>query len=161
MAFTSRASCPHGKVEQCCPHATDISSPAVFTGTTELYNATAPRSSPDACRRRRCWSSSSDAPQSIAWNALPWILVAIVSMKIVAAAWVGIRLHDRRLLSDRALVTGAMGWLATVLAFYSVFVWFADSPAIPRYFLGAIAILNVPLARVSAAPLALEWSRHK
>jgi hypothetical protein len=99
--------------------------------------------------------------QGIVWNALPWILAAMVLMKMIGGAWVAIRLHDRRLLADRALVTGAVCWLAAVLAIYGVLVWFADSPAFPRYFLGAIAILNVPLARVSAAPLALEWSRHR
>ena len=91
----------------------------------------------------------------------PWILAAMVLMKMIGGAWVAIRLHDRRLLEDRALVAGAVCWLAAVLAIFGVLVWFADSPAIPRYFLGAIAILNVPLARVSAAPLALEWSRHR
>jgi hypothetical protein len=99
--------------------------------------------------------------QSMVWNAMPWILVALVLVKTIAGASVAIRLYDRRLIGDRALVTGAVCWLATVLAIDGVLVWFADSPAIPRYFLGAIAILNVPLARVSAAPLALESSRHR
>jgi len=99
--------------------------------------------------------------QSMVWNALPWIVTAIVLMKMLAGAWVAIRLYGSRLIGDRALVTGAVCWLAAVLAIYGVLEWFADSPAIPRYFLGAIAILNVPLARVSAAPLALEWSRHR
>ncbi len=99
--------------------------------------------------------------QSAIWNGLPWILVALVSVKMIAASWVGIRLYDSRLLSDRALVTGAACWLITVVALYGVLEWFAASPLIPRYFLGAIAILQVPLARVSASPLALAWSRHR
>ena len=99
--------------------------------------------------------------QSVIWNGLPWILVALVFLKMIAGSWVAIRLYDGRLLSDRALVAGAAGWLAAVLALYGVLVWFAASPLIPRYFLGAIAILQVPLARVSAAPLALAWSRHR
>ncbi|HMD36990.1 MAG TPA: hypothetical protein VKH42_18580 [Vicinamibacterales bacterium] len=99
--------------------------------------------------------------QSIVWNALPWILAAMVAMKMVAGVWVAIRLHDSRLLGDGALVLGAVCWTTTITAMYGVLVWFADSPAIPRYLLGAIAILNVPLARVAAAPLALEWSRHQ
>ena len=77
------------------------------------------------------------------------------------ASWIAVRLYDNRLLSDRALVTGAACWLVTVLALYGVLEWFAASPLFPRYFLGAIAILQVPLARVSAAPLALAWSRHR
>jgi hypothetical protein len=99
--------------------------------------------------------------QSIVWNALPGILVAMVFMKIIAGAWVAIRLYDSRLLGDRSLVAGAVSWLAAVLAIYATLAYFADSAAVPRYFLGAIAILNVPLARVAAAPLALEWSRHR
>ena len=99
--------------------------------------------------------------QGIVWNALPWILTALIAMKAIAGSWVAVRLYDSRVLGDRALVAGALCWLATVLTIFGVLVWFADSPAIPRYFLGAIAILNVPLARVSAAPLALEWSRHR
>jgi len=101
------------------------------------------------------------AVTAIVWNALPWILAAMVLIKAAAGAWVAIRLYDSRLLSERALVAGSVSWLAAVAAIYGVLVWFADSPAFPRYFLGAIAILNVPLARVSAAPLALEWSRHR
>ena len=99
--------------------------------------------------------------QSAIWNGLPWILVVLVVFKLIAASWVAIRLHDSRLLSDRMLVTGAACWLVTVLMLYGVLEWFAASPTIPRYFLGAIAILQVPLARVSAAPLALAWSRHR
>ena len=99
--------------------------------------------------------------QSAIWNGLPWILVCLVCVKACAGAWVAIRLYDRRLLSDRALVAGAACWLVTVAALYGVLEWFAASPLIPRYFLGAIAILSVPLARVSAAPLALAWSRHR
>jgi hypothetical protein len=99
--------------------------------------------------------------QSAIWNSLPWILVVLVVFKMIAASWVAIRLYDSRLLSDRTLVAGATCWLVTVLALYGVLEWFAASPLIPRYFLGAIAILQVPLARVSAAPLALAWSRHR
>jgi hypothetical protein len=99
--------------------------------------------------------------QSAIWNGLPWILVVLVVSKMIAASWVAIRLYDSRLLSDRTLVAGAACWLVTVLALYGVLEWFAASPLIPRYFLGAIAILQVPVARVSAAPLALAWSRHR
>ncbi len=99
--------------------------------------------------------------QSVVWDALPWILVGLVCVKVCAASWVATRLYDNRLLSDRALVTGAACWLVTVLTLYGVLEWLAASPTVPRYFLGAIAILQVPLARVSAAPLALAWSRHR
>lgn len=102
-----------------------------------------------------------DAFQSVIWNGLPWIFAGLVTFKLIAASWVAIRLYDSKLLSERALVSGAGCWLVAVLALYGVLVWSADSPLFPRYFLGGIAILMVPLARVSAAPLALAWSRHR
>jgi hypothetical protein len=99
--------------------------------------------------------------QSAIWHAFPWILVALVCCKLCAAYWIAIRLYDRRVLSDRTLVTGAACWLAAVVALYGLLEWFVSSPIMPRYFLGAVAILEVPLARVSAAPLALAWNRHR
>ena len=99
--------------------------------------------------------------QSAIWNGLPWILVVLVVFKLIAASWVAIRLHDSRLLSDRMLVTGAACWLVAVLALYGVLVWWIDTPLISRAILVLFAILAIPLARVSAAPLALAWNRHR
>ena len=107
------------------------------------------------------WIHDSRALQRALWNDLPWILAVLVAIKVSAAAWVATRLHDRRVLSDRALVTGAACWTVTVFALYAVFVWLVDTPLIAHYLLAIVAILAVPLVRVSAAPLALAWNRHR
>jgi hypothetical protein len=44
---------------------------------------------------------------------------------------------------------------------YALLTWLAASAVFPRYFVGATAILAVPLVRISAAPLALTASRHR
>lgn len=95
------------------------------------------------------------------WSALPIILTILVSLKMIAVVAIGARLYDRRLVSDRALVTGAASWSIAVFALYGVLAWLTDSPHIPRYVLMLIAILGIPLARLSAAPLALAWNRHR
>jgi hypothetical protein len=95
------------------------------------------------------------------WSALPLIFAILVGLKMSAAIWIGVRLYDRRLLSDRALVSGAACWSFAVLALYSVLVWLFDAPYIPHYLLMLVAILGIPLARLSAAPLALAWNRHR
>ncbi len=95
------------------------------------------------------------------WNAMPWILVILVLLKMSAAAWIATRLYQSRLLGDRTLVAGAAGWLLAVLALFGLLVWLASTPFIPRYFLLLVAILAIPLARLSAAPLALAWNRHR
>jgi len=95
------------------------------------------------------------------WSALPLIFVVLATLKMIAAGWIAVRLHDRYLVSDRALVTGAACWSVAVLALYGVLVWLFDTPHIPRYLLMLVAILAIPLARISAAPLALAWNRHR
>jgi len=95
------------------------------------------------------------------WNALPWILGVLACCKTSAAAWIATRLYRSRVLSDRTLVTGATCWVAVVLALFGLFTWVLFTPFFPRYVLGLVAILAVPLARVSAAPLALAWNRHR
>src|SRR5207247_10234288 len=99
--------------------------------------------------------------QRALWNALPLILAGLVGLKISAAAWIAVRLDRSRLLGDRALVLGAACWVLAVLALYGVLVWFFSTPFVARYVLALIAILAVPLARISAAPLALAWNRHR
>jgi hypothetical protein len=95
------------------------------------------------------------------WSALPLIFAMLVGLKMIAAVWIGVRLYDRRLLSDRTLVTGAACWTIAVLALYGLLVWLLDTPHIPHYLLMLFAILSIPLARLSAAPLALAWNRHR
>jgi hypothetical protein len=95
------------------------------------------------------------------WESFVWILVVLVCLKMSAVAWIFTRLYDSRLVSDRTLVTGAACWCAAVLFLYGVLVWLVDSPLFAQYYLAMIAILAVPLARLSAAPLALAWNRHR
>ena len=107
------------------------------------------------------WIIDSPSVQRALWNALPLILAVLVGIKMSAAAWIATRLDRRRLLGDHALVLGAACWCVAVLALYGVLVWFFSTPFVARYMLALIAILAVPLARLSAAPLALAWNRHR
>lgn len=101
------------------------------------------------------------AVQTALWYAFPWILMMLVAIKCSMAAWIGVRLHNRGLLSDRGVMVGAVSWLATVAIAYVALTLFVASPAIPRYLIASIVILSVPLVRLSALPLAVAWSRHQ
>ena len=96
-----------------------------------------------------------------ALDALPWILAALVAAKMTLAAWVAARLVAGSQLSDRLLIAGACAWAATVLAIYGGLARLFDAPQLPGYYFALFAILVVPLARLSAAPLALAWNRHR
>ncbi|HEY3745329.1 MAG TPA: hypothetical protein VGL17_03755 [Gemmatimonadaceae bacterium] len=95
------------------------------------------------------------------WTALPLIFAVLVTVKMIAAVWILVRLYRGRLLSDGALVLGAGFWCVAVFALYGVLVWLLGAPHIPHYLIMLLAILAVPLARLSAAPLALAWNRHR
>lgn len=95
------------------------------------------------------------------WDAFLFLPAVGVGCKMAAAAFAATRLWEGRLLGDRALITGAAGWMAAVLALYGVLVWLVATPFIPRYLLALVAILAIPLVRLAAAPLALQWNRHR
>jgi hypothetical protein len=107
------------------------------------------------------WIITDRVMMAALWNTLPWILAVLVCLKISAAAWIATRLHDNRLLADRTLVIGAICWDIAVLALYGLLAWLTPALLFPRYFLILVAILAIPLARLSAAPLALAWNRHR
>ena len=107
------------------------------------------------------WIIDNRRVQGALWDALPLVLAMLVCLKMSAAVWVATRLYRSRLLSDRTLVTGAACWCVVVLALYGLLAWFVSTPFFPRYVLALLAILAIPLARLSAAPLALAWNRHR
>ena len=107
------------------------------------------------------WIIDNNDVQAKLWDAIPLILAILVGVKMSAASLIVTRLCKSGLLSDRALVTAAAVWLVTVLGLYGVLVWLLSTPLFPRYVLTLLAILPVPLARLSAAPLALAWNRHR
>lgn len=107
------------------------------------------------------WIVEHSGARAALWNALPLILGVLVCGKMSAAGWIAVRLSRSRLIGDRLLVTGAACWVVAVLALYGLLTWLLFTPFMPRYLLGLVAILAVPLARLSAAPLALAWNRHR
>lgn len=108
------------------------------------------------------WMLEDDQLFGMMWDSLRWILGVLVLIKVVIAMVVASRLGRSRLMSDRALVTAAALWCGAVFALYGGLVWFISTPPLfPRYLLMLMAILIVPIARLSATPLALAWNRHQ
>ena len=89
------------------------------------------------------------------------ILAILVTLKTIVALGVYRALARRRVLTEGALVASAALWCAGVLALYGTAVWFWDTTLLPHYVMATMAILVVPLARASAAPLAFDWNRHR
>ena len=107
------------------------------------------------------WISRSRRAMAVLWNNFALIAAVLVCFKLSAAVWIAMRLHDKRLLSDRTLVIGALCWDVAVFALYGLLVWIVPLVLIGNHVLALVAILEVPLARLAAAPLALAWNRHR
>src|SRR5213079_3717466 len=75
--------------------------------------------------------------------------------------WRGEKPHEHTVEREYREDPAGACWVLAVLALYGVLVWFFSTPFVARYELALIAILAVPLARISAAPLALAWNRHR
>lgn len=95
------------------------------------------------------------------WHGLPWIVGVLACLKLLAAAWVAVRLHRSGLVSNRTLLIGAVCWDVAVLTVYGTLAWILPGLLARGWFLMLIAILMIPLTRLSAAPLALAWNRHR
>jgi hypothetical protein len=93
------------------------------------------------------------------WNAIPSIVAALVAIKLSAGGWMAARLES--VIGARKLVIGAAMWCTTVFALYGALAWILPNEVVRHYILMLFAILAVPLARISATPLVLAWSRHR
>ncbi len=107
------------------------------------------------------WVVDDDGARAALWNALPVLLAALVALKMGAAWWNAACLARSGLVTDSTLVGAAVCWVAAVGALYGLLAWLVSGPLVPQYILMLLAILVVPLARASAAPLALARNRHR
>jgi len=99
------------------------------------------------------WVLTNEAPRAALWNAIPAILIALVCLKAIAASWIALRRDD--------LLLSVIVWNACVFALYGVLAWIIPNLVLRHYVIALIAILAVPLVRISAIPLAVERNRHR
>jgi hypothetical protein len=107
------------------------------------------------------WTLGNGRAFAIVWGAAPAALSVLVGAKLAGAVGVMRMLQQRQVLADRVLILAAAGWAVVVLTLYGTFAWFWGMPYLPRYLLAMLAILLVPIARITAAPLAFDWNRHR
>jgi hypothetical protein len=107
------------------------------------------------------WISRNRKVMAVLWNNFALIAAVLVCFKLIAVVWIAMRLHDKQLLTDRTIVIGAICWDIAVFALYGLVVWIFPFWLMSNSFLALVAILEVPLARLAAAPLALAWNRHR
>jgi hypothetical protein len=95
------------------------------------------------------------------WLALPWWAGGAALLKLLAAAGVLRALLRRDLIGRPALAKRLAVWLLAVAGLFVLACAALPPDAAPVSLLASGAVLFVPLVRLSAAPLALAWNRHR
>jgi hypothetical protein len=97
-------------------------------------------------------------------DALEWakaVLAGFVALKATAAYFV-LRALVRRKLADRASVVWRLvAWLVVAGGTFVLIAWLLPEGALSLPVLAGTVALLTPLVRLSAAPLALNWNRHR
>ncbi|HET6575996.1 MAG TPA: hypothetical protein VFG68_20515 [Fimbriiglobus sp.] len=92
---------------------------------------------------------------------LPWLLATAVGLKFAAAVAAVRGLRRKRLVADRTLATLAGVWVAVYAALFGLFARVVPGEVVATSTLAMAIVVLMPLARVSALPLALDWNRHR
>jgi hypothetical protein len=102
-------------------------------------------------------------PEHGAWFCalLPWLLGAAVLLKLLAGGWAVVRVRAAGLWPTRTVAAVLGTWLLTLGCLLELLAWLAPAERVPLHLLALGVVLIVPLARILAAPLALEWTRHR
>ncbi len=93
--------------------------------------------------------------------ALPYVAVGALVVKLILAVWLGRALLVHELLRPRGLALATAAWVVAVV---SLIVLLSRLVPQEQASLRSVALgvaLVLPLNRFAAAPLALEWNRHR
>jgi hypothetical protein len=94
-------------------------------------------------------------------TAMPWIVAGLACLKLVLGALAIRALRRKRLVADWMLLMLAGIWLTAFVVLFGTVAWLVPTDVAPAYTLAPGVLLLLPLARLSAMPLALDWNRHR
>jgi hypothetical protein len=94
-------------------------------------------------------------------HALPYLVALALLVKVVAGATVYRAVVARALVPFATLRNGALVWLAAACLITALVVSVAPSGMAPLKTVLPVVVLLMPASRLLAAPLALNWNRHR
>jgi hypothetical protein len=108
-----------------------------------------------------CWVSTHPEYHDDLLAAVPWALGMAAVLKLLLGAWLVHVVMRRRLIPSRLMEHLLAAWLFTAAGLTGVLCWLVPASLAPWYVLCACVVLALPLVRISLAPLALAWNRHR
>jgi hypothetical protein len=107
------------------------------------------------------WLAIHPEYHAAARDVLPWLAAGLLVVKLLATSWVVYALHQRRLMRLFTLVAMLAGWVVLATALVCLLRWLVPDSAVPTSGLVLGVVFLLPLTHLLAAPLALEWNRHR
>jgi hypothetical protein len=92
---------------------------------------------------------------------VPWALGLVAALKLLLGACVARVVIRRRVASTRRVERLMALWLVTAVALCGLLCLLVPSRLAPPPLVLACVVLALPLVRISLAPLALAWNRHR
>jgi hypothetical protein len=105
--------------------------------------------------------SDSDAFMSFFRDYYPHLIVVLAMAKLALGGGLLLRLVEAGEVKPNSLAVMGAVWLAAAALLYGLLSAVIPSAALSRVHLVLLAILLLPLARLAAAPLSLNWNRHR
>jgi hypothetical protein len=94
--------------------------------------------------------------------AIPWVLGAVVALKMFAGVCVARALLHRGLVAASTLARFAIGWGIAALTIVALAFWLTPAEIASPWTVACLVILALlPMVRLGLAPLALDWNRHR
>ena len=92
---------------------------------------------------------------------VPWLLGLLIACRLSLAGLAlraGLR---RRVLEPRTAVRWVIAWVCVALTLFGLLAYAVPAERVPVYNLAFAVLFAMPMARLTAAPLALAWNRHR
>jgi hypothetical protein len=107
------------------------------------------------------WLKNNPDARQVFFDLLPWLLGVAIAVRLAAAAWalrVGLRRH---LIASTTVRYGAAVWLIVALLLFSTLRWALPLDLVPTWCIAFAVLFALPMARLAASPLVLDWNRHR
>jgi hypothetical protein len=91
----------------------------------------------------------------------PWFLGLVMMCRLLAAGWALRRVLRRGFVTWRTAACWLAVWLLVASLLIGVLVWSVPPVLVPVRYVVFAVLFAMPMARLVAAPLALDWNRHR
>ena len=108
-----------------------------------------------------CWVFMHPEYHADLLAALPWALGLAAALKLLLGAWLVRVCIRRHLLQPRLVVHLLVAWLLTTAGLTGLLCWLIPDGLASWHLITACVVLVMPLVRISLAPIALAWNRHR